>query len=88
MKRIILVYLLIINLLTFFFYGIDKWKAKRGRWRIPEDTLLGLAAIGGALGAFCGMRVWHHKTLKRKFSIGVPALLIIEVLILAWLLHI
>lgn len=88
MKRLILIYLLVINVLTFFIYGIDKWKAKRKRWRIPEDTLLGLAAIGGSLGAWIGMQVWHHKTLHLKFKYGVPVMLILHIALLAYLLRI
>lgn len=88
MKRLLLIYLLVINVLTFCLYGIDKWKARHDRWRIPEDTLLGLAAIGGSAGAWLGMRVWHHKTLHKKFTITVPLLFIIHVALLAYLLYI
>lgn len=88
MKRFVIFYLVMINLITFIFYGIDKWKAKHSRWRIPEDTLLGLAAVGGSVGAICGMKVWHHKTLHKKFYIGVPAILIIQLIIFAYFLYI
>ena len=64
----ILLHLLIINVVTFFVYGIDKYKAKHAKWRIPEATLLLLAAIGGSIGAWCGMKVWHHKTMHKKFK--------------------
>ena len=68
-----------INLLTFLVYGRDKHLAKRGKWRIPEATLLWMAALGGALGAWLGMRVWRHKTQHKKFKYGVPALLVMQI---------
>lgn len=76
--RVLIYYLLGINLLTFFVYGIDKWKAKRDRWRIPEATLLMLAALGGSVGALLGMSVFHHKTKHKKFLIGVPLTLLAQ----------
>lgn len=76
MKYIVLIYLVGINVVTFFLYGIDKWKAKRAKWRIEEATLLWWAACGGSIGALLGMKAWHHKTLHRKFTWGVPAILI------------
>lgn len=88
MKRFVLIYLLIINVITFVFYGVDKWKARHSRWRIPEDTLIGLAAAGGSVGALLGMKVWHHKTLHKKFTIGVPVILIIHLIVLGYLIHI
>ena len=78
-------YLLGINLLTFFVYGIDKWKARRDKWRVPEATLLMLAALGGSVGALLGMSVFHHKTKHKKFLIGVPLILLAQ-LALAYLL--
>lgn len=77
--KIAFIYLAIINVVTFFVYGIDKLKAKRSKWRIPEATLLGLAVIGGSIGAWLGMKVWHHKTLHKKFKYGVPLILIIQI---------
>lgn len=71
---VIVFYLVIINILTFLLYGIDKWKAKRALWRIPESVLLGMAAIGGSIGAWLGMHVWHHKAQHMKFRYGVPAI--------------
>ena len=82
---IVLIYWGVINVVTFFVYGIDKWKASRRAWRIPEATLLGLAAIGGSIGAWLGMRTWHHKTQHKKFLIGVPAIIIIQVLLIVFL---
>lgn len=83
--RVLIYYLLGINLLTFFIYGIDKWKAKRNKWRVPEATLLMLAALGGSVGALLGMFVFHHKTKHKKFLIGVPLILLAQ-LVLAYLL--
>ena len=60
--HIVLIYLAVINVVTFFMYGVDKWKAKKSKWRIRETALLGLAVLGGSIGAWLGMKAWHHKT--------------------------
>ena len=65
MANALLYYLIVINVVTFLVYGIDKWKAKQGSWRISEATLLILAAIGGNIGALLGMKIWHHKTMHK-----------------------
>ena len=80
--RIALVYLVVINVVTFIMYGIDKWKAKNAKWRIRETALLGLALLGGSIGAWLGMQVWHHKTLNKKFRYGVPLILFAQIAIL------
>lgn len=67
-----------INGIAFCAYGLDKRRAVRGEWRISERTLLLLASLGGAAGAFLGMKVFHHKTRHRKFSLGVPLLLLMQ----------
>lgn len=85
MNNIISCYILGINVIAFIVYGIDKLKAKRGKWRIPESTLLLLAAIGGSIGAWLGMKVWHHKTMHKKFQYGVPLLLILQLALGAYL---
>jgi uncharacterized membrane protein YsdA (DUF1294 family) len=85
-KQIALIYLVAINVVTFFLYGIDKRKAKRGKWRIPEATLLGLAVIGGSIGAWLGMRAWHHKTMHKKFKYGIPLILIAQIALAFWIL--
>ena len=72
-----------INVLTFFVYGIDKWRAKQGRWRISEATLLMLAVIGGSIGALLGMRIWHHKTMHKKFKYGLPLILLAQIALLS-----
>jgi uncharacterized membrane protein YsdA (DUF1294 family) len=79
MIKIILILFLALNVITFFVYGIDKWKAKKGKWRISEATLLILAAVGGSIGAWCGVKVWHHKTLHKKFRYGIPAIIILQI---------
>ncbi len=83
--RCALYYLLAINVMAFMAYGIDKWKARKAMWRIPESTLLFLALIGGSIGAWCGMKVWHHKTLHKKFRFGVPFILMLQVLLVCYL---
>ena len=79
LQHIVLIYLAVINVVAFFMYGIDKWKAKRSKWRVPEATLLGLAVLGGSIGAWLGMKAWHHKTLHKKFRYGVPLILIAQI---------
>lgn len=83
--EIIFTYLGIINVVTFLTYGADKRRAQSGRWRIPERTLLGLAVTGGSLGAWLGMKTFHHKTQKPKFYIGVRIILLIHVILLMML---
>ena len=78
-------YLLAINIATFLLYGIDKYKAKKGKWRIPEATLLTMAAIGGSIGAWVGMRLWHHKTMHKKFKYGIPVIMIMQVCLVVYL---
>ena len=86
MATTLLIYLLIINVVTFFVYGIDKYKAKHAKWRISEATLLLLAAIGGSIGAWFGMKVWHHKTMHKKFKYGVPVIFILQVILAVWII--
>ena len=83
--NIILGYLLAVNIATFFLYGIDKYKAKKGKWRISEATLLTMAAIGGSIGAWAGMRLWHHKTMHKKFKYGIPLIIIMQIALVAYL---
>lgn len=79
-------WLLAINLVTFFVFGVDKLKAK---WkeknettrRVPEKTLFLLAGVGGSIGALLGMKVWHHKTLHKTFRFGIPAILIVQIVL-------
>ena len=78
-------YPLAINAVTFIVYGIDKYKAKKAKWRISEATLLLLAVLGGSIGAWMGMKVWHHKTMHKKFKYGIPAILLIQIALMAYL---
>ena len=78
--------LLAVNIATFFLYGIDKYKAKKNKWRISEATLLTMAAIGGSIGAWAGMRLWHHKTMHKKFKYGIPVIIILQVALAVYLL--
>lgn len=79
MIKIAIYYLVIINLITFITYGVDKLKAKKGYWRIPESTLFLLAFVGGSMGAWLGMQAFHHKTLHKKFKLGIPLILMAQV---------
>lgn len=82
MLESISIIIVIINIVTFIIYGIDKYKAKKGKWRIPENSLIGLAIIGGSIGAYLGMRVWHHKTMHLKFKYGIPLIIVIQLIII------
>ena len=70
------------NLAVFLVYGADKRKARKDKWRVSEKTLLLLALFFGGTGAFIGMRVFHHKTLHKKFTVGVPLLMILNYIII------
>ena len=85
LQNIFIIFLLAVNLITFFIYGMDKWKAKRSRRRISEATLLGLAIAGGSIGAWLGMRVFHHKTLHKKFRYGIPTIIMIQLASLGYI---
>ena len=74
----LLAYLALINLLTFVFYGVDKRRAKKGAWRVPEKTLLLLPLLGGSIGGILGMQVFRHKTKHWYFQFGVPAVLVLQ----------
>lgn len=81
------IYLIAINVLAFILYGIDKCKAQRGLWRISEAMLLGVAVLGGSIGAFLGMKLFHHKTRHPQFYIGLPVIFALQValgILLLW----
>lgn len=84
-SQIITGYLLLVNVVTFMIYGIDKYKAIKVKWRIPEATLLLMAVFGGSIGAWLGMRVFHHKMMHKKFYIGVPTIIILQIALAVWL---
>ncbi len=79
--NILIIYLLIINALSFLLMLTDKRRAVKNAWRIPEATLLGIAAIGGSLGAVVGMRLFRHKTRHLKFALGLPLLLALHIML-------
>lgn len=79
MKEILVLYLLIINALAFLLMLLDKYKARKNLWRIPEATLMGAAALGGSIGALLGMYTVRHKTRRKKFTLGIPAILAAQV---------
>jgi len=83
---IVLIYLTAINVTTFFLYGIDKYKARKSKWRVRESTLIWLSVFGGSIGAWVGMRAWHHKTLHAKFKYGIPLILFAQIagVVLVW----
>ena len=81
----IIIYLLIINLIGFYMMWSDKRKAKKGKWRIPEQTLFIVTALGGGIGTIAGMYTFHHKTKKLKFTVGLPTILILEIILVVYL---
>ena len=79
--KLLYIYLIIINALGFLLMLIDKQKARHGKWRIPEATLMGVAALGGSVGSLIGMYTVRHKTRHIKFTLGIPAILILQILV-------
>ena len=87
---LITIYLILVNAIAFLLMLIDKQKAKKKKWRIPEATLMGSAAIGGSIGALAGMYTFRHKTKHPKFTIGVPVILVLQLIlagVIIWLLY-
>jgi uncharacterized membrane protein YsdA (DUF1294 family) len=82
-----LYYLFAVNGLAFILYGIDKYKAVRHQWRIPESTLLLMAVLGGGIGSIMGMKGWRHKTQHLKFRFGVPAIILAQLALLLYVKH-
>ena len=85
--RILLIYLAVVNILTIIVFGVDKMNAKSNRQRVRIVTLLGLAFIGGSVGALIGMYGFHHKTKKAYFSVGVPLILLMQVVVLFYVMN-
>lgn len=79
--KVFIIYFMIINIVAFLAMWIDKRKAEKGKWRISETTLLMLAVLGGSIGGMIGMYTFRHKTKKKRFTIGMPVILVIEILI-------
>ena len=85
--KYLLLYLLLINALGFLLMLIDKWKAKHNRWRIPEATLMGVAALGGSVGSLLGMYTVRHKTKHIKFTVGIPVILVVQIFAAVYFLY-
>ncbi len=83
--KLVIIYLVLINAVAFAAFGIDKYKARARKWRTPEATLLALAAAGGSAGAWLGMQLFRHKTRHLKFTVGVPAILALQLALAWWL---
>lgn len=83
--RNIIIYLIVINLIGFYMMWSDKRRAKWGKWRIPENTLFIVTALGGGIGTIAGMYTFRHKTKKLKFTIGLPTILILEIILVIYL---
>ena len=86
--QIAIIYLIVINILGFLVMGLDKHKAKMAERRIPENTLFMFTILGGGVGTIAGMYVFHHKTKKMKFKVGMPLILILEILIFVYFKYI
>ncbi|MBO7467236.1 MAG: DUF1294 domain-containing protein [Bacteroidaceae bacterium] len=85
-QKILLIYFVVTNVVTFLTFGIDKWNAKHSRRRIRETALLLLAVLGGSIGAWLGMKAWHHKTKHKKFQLGIPIIFVFHLTIIAFLI--
>ena len=84
-EHLVLLYLIIVNAAAFLLMLADKLKAKHGAWRIPEATLMGIAAIGGSVGSLAGMYLFRHKTKHIKFTLGTPVILVGQIALVIWL---
>lgn len=85
--QILCAYAIIINLVLFAVMAIDKYKARKGLWRIPEKTLFGLAIAGGSIGGILGMQVFRHKTKHLSFKLGFPAILILQLVLIGFVIY-
>lgn len=79
MTEVVLIYLLIVNAVGFLLMTVDKYKAKKNLWRIPESTLMTVALIGGSVGSLMGMYTVRHKTKHLKFTVGIPVILVLQI---------
>ena len=86
MDKTILIFLVVMNLLAFAMYGLDKFYAKAGKWRISEKNLLLVALLGGAVGAYAAMKTFRHKTKHAKFTIGVPLCIVLHLALAVYLM--
>lgn len=85
MSFYLILYICLLNLFSFVLMGVDKYKAKRNHWRISEQTLMLCALFGGSFGVLFGMTIFHHKTKKKKFVVGVPIILLLQCILLFYL---
>lgn len=85
--ELVFLYLIIINAVAFLLMLVDKYKARKNLWRIPEATLMGVAVIGGSVGALIGMYTVRHKTKHLKFTVGIPLILAVQVALTLWILR-
>lgn len=87
MDKIFILYVALISIITFAVFGIDKLKAVKDKWRIPEKVLFLLSVIGGSVGALLGMYTFRHKTKKPAFKFGIPAILIVQIALLYFIMR-
>lgn len=85
--QLLIPYLLIVNAVGFFLMLADKHRAKKNLWRIPEKTLMTVALVGGSIGSYAGMKVFRHKTKHPKFYIGIPVILAVQIMAVAYLIY-
>ena len=81
--KAVIIYLAVINIITFIMFGADKARAAKGRWRISESALILAALLGGSIGALAGMKIFHHKTRHRKFTVVIPVILVLQIVLMA-----
>ena len=86
MTEVVLIYLLTVNAIGFLLMTVDKYKAKKNLWRIPESTLMTVALIGGSIGSLVGMYTVRHKTKHLKFTVGIPVILVLQIAAVIWIL--
>ena len=79
----IVIYLAVINIIAFIMFGADKARAVKGKWRISEAALILATLLGGSIGALAGMKIFHHKTRHRKFTVGIPVILVLQIVLMA-----
>lgn len=84
MWKYFVIFVLVMSVITFIVFGVDKWKARNDKWRTPESTLFLLAIFGGSIGALLGMQIWRHKTQHWSFRLGIPLILMLQAAALIW----
>ena len=84
MWKYFVIFVLVMSVITFIVFGVDKWKARNDKWRTPESTLFLLAIFGGSIGALVGMQIFRHKTQHWSFRLGIPLILMLQAAVLIW----